>query len=171
MRPMVIQSRYASLLIPTALLAAVAGGSAAAVEGDLRIVPQLMVGSAGVEPGVALEWRGSPAGQWVIRPEVLLSNDDRPGVGIAVLYDLSSAMELPSRQAFAVGPRVVYHNSDEDGWEADALATWSFELSDDVARPWRHAIGALGALGVSQDREHDDSDIAVTVGAFYSFRF
>ena len=65
---------------------------------------------------------------------------------------------------------MVYHNSDDSGLEADALVTWSWDLARGL-HPWRHAIGALGALGVYHDKEHDEADVGMTGGFFYSFRF
>lgn len=141
-----------------------------AAENDLRIVPQVMIGTSGFEPGVALEWRGSDASPLIIRPEVLLSEDGRPGAGLAILYNLGFVIDLPARQALAIGPRAVYHHADDTGWEGDALATWSYDLTDGI-RPWRHALGALAALGVVDDRRHDEIRPAGTIGAFYSFRF
>ena len=150
---------------------AVAAGAAALDNGhDVRIVPQLMAGTSGFEPGLALEWRGPANPGIVVRPELLLSEDGRLGGGAALLVDLEQALPLPQRQAIAIGPRVVYHNSDDSSWEADVLATWSYELSAD-ARPWRHAVGALAALGVVRDRDAHDFDLGASAGLFYAFGF
>lgn len=169
-----VQSRSSILLRS---LIVVAGASAAVnaadnivAENDLRLVPQLIVGTAGLEPGLALEWRGSEMEDLIIRPEVLISEDGNIGGGGAVLFDLSEDLELPNRQAVAIGPRIVYHHADDHGWEADVMATWAYELSS-VTRPWRHSIGALVAVGVIQDRKHDDADLAANIGGFYAFRF
>ncbi len=137
---------------------------------DVRIVPQLMVGTSGFEPGLALEWRGPANPDVIVRPELLISEDGRLGGGGALLLVLDRHLDLPARQAIAIGPRVVYHNADDDGWEADALATWSYELSGDV-RAWRHAVGALAALGVVRDRDAHDFDLGASAGVFYSFGF
>ena len=141
-----------------------------AADDDLRIVPQVMVGTAGFEPGVALEWRAGEMERVVFRPEAFISEDGRLGGGGAILYDLSTDLNLPHGQALSVGPRFVGHNSDDTGWEADALVSYVVSLSG-VAKPWRHAIGALGALGVRDNREDDRHDLGASAGIFYSFRF
>lgn len=144
-------------------------GPVAAEDMDLRLVPQLVAGTAGFEPGVALEWRG-----WqprpILRPEVFLNEDGRVGGGAAVLHDLSTTLGLPSRQALAAGPRVVHHNSDEYDWEADALVIWSYDLVGG-ARSWRHSIEAIGAAGVIRDREDDDYGLGLSAGIGYGFGF
>lgn len=166
---------HPSIINPTILacivgLAAV-GSSASAVENDVRIIPQITAGTAGVEPGLALEWRGLDGRpSFILRPEVFVSEDGRVGAGGAILYDVSPNLELPRRQALAVGPRVVYHNADHFGWEADVMATWSYDLLI-RQRPWQHAIGVLGAVGVAHDKEHDDTDVGASAGVFYSYRF
>lgn len=172
--PLSSTNPFAPALRLSALCVTVAIG-ACAVEpvsagNDLRLVPQVAVGTSGFEPGLALEWRGTGVNNLIVRPEVLISEDHHLGGGGALLFDLTSSTDLPSRQALAIGPRVVYHHADDSGWEVDALATWSFELSDAV-KPWRHSIGALAALGVLEDRKHDGVDLGVTVGGFYAFRF
>ena len=137
---------------------------------DVRIVPQLMVGTSGVEPGLALEWRGPANPDVILRPELLISEDGRLGGGGALLLVLDPTPELPERQAIAIGPRVVYHHADDSGWEADVLATWAYELSGDV-RAWRHAVGALAALGVVRDRDAHEFEFGASAGLFYAFGF
>lgn len=139
-------------------------------DNDLRIVPQVMVGTAGFEPGVALEWRAGDFERVVFRPEVFVNEDGRIGGGGAILYDLSPELNLPKDQALSVGPRFVQHNADDTGWEFDGMLSYAISLSSNV-KPWRHAVGALGALGVRQDRERDQTGVGASVGAFYSFRF
>ena len=141
-----------------------------AADTDVRLVPQLVIGTAGFEPGVAVEIRGLARPELVLRPEVLLNEDGRLGVGGALLYDVSTGMDLPSRHAVAIGPRVLYHNSDHYGWAADAMATWGYDLAPEQ-RAWRHSIGALATVGALQDRKHDDTDLGASVGIFYAFGF
>lgn len=141
-----------------------------AADNDLRIVPQVMVGTAGFEPGVALEWRAADFERVVFRPEVFVNEDGRIGGGGAILYDLSTELNMPKDQALNVGPRFVQHNADDTGWEFDGMLSYEVSLSSNV-KPWRHAIGALGALGVREDRERDQTGVGASVGAFYSFRF
>ncbi len=159
------------LALVTALAVTGAGVSnVAAAEDDLRIVPQIAAGTSGFEPGVALEWRSADLFPVVVRPEALISEDGRPGGGAAVLWDISSMIDFREHQALAIGPRAVYHNSDKSGWEIDALATWTLELSA-RHRKWEHALGVLGAIGVLHNKEHDENDVGATGGVFYSYRF
>lgn len=161
-----------SSILPTRInlmaLLAIATAGAWAADSDIRLVPQLAVGTAGFEPGLALEWRGSDHVDMIVRPELLLSEDGDLGGGGAVLYDLTPRLGLQIEQSVAVGPRIVYHNSDDTGWELSALGTWSYDLSG-APDTWRHAVGVLAALGLSEDRRHDDADLAATVGVFYAF--
>ncbi len=153
-------------------------GCAFAVEGDFRITPQLMVGTAGFEPGLALEYRAPASPNIVFRPELFLSEDERLGGGGAVLF--APHFDLPSGQELCFGPRFVYHNSDDTGYEADALATYSVAIGG-MQPNARHFVGGLAALGLRDDRHHDDDyddghhhhDLAIgaSVGAFYSYRF
>lgn len=137
---------------------------------DIRIVPQVQAGTAGFEPGVALEWRSSGLDHFVIRPEVNLSEDERVGGGAALLYDLRNHLDLPSRHNLSVGPRFVFHNSDDTGAELDFMATYGVALSEGIY-PWRHAVGLLATVGVRDDRKHDEMRLGASAGAFYSFRF
>lgn len=147
-----------------------AGASVCAADNDVRIVPQLMVGTSGFEPGVALEWRGPANPDVILRPELLISEDGRLGGGGAILLGLSSKLDLPAKQAVAIGPRIVFHHAEDSGWEADVLATWSYELSSDT-RSWRQSVGAIAALGVVRDQEAHEFDLGVSAGLFYSFGF
>lgn len=167
-------SQSKSAVTPTVLTCAIAlvltAGTASAADDDLRIIPQVIAGTAGVEPGLAFEWRYHNRPSLIIRPEVFVSDDGRIGAGGAVLYDISSGLGLPESQAVAVGPRVVYHNADQYGWEADAMANWSYDLSGGP-HAWQHAVGVLGAVGLAHDKEHDDNDLGASAGIFYSYRF
>lgn len=141
-----------------------------AADDDLRIVPQLIVGTAGIEPGVALEYRTANLDRMVLRPEVFLSEDNRIGGGAALLYEIGKSFDLPQSHALAIGPRFVAHNSDDTGWELDAMATYGVSLGS-MMQPSRHAIGVLAAVGVRNDKVHDETRIGANVGIFYSFRF
>lgn len=166
-------SRLRTLAVVSAMLT----GSAFAAEGDLRITPQLMIGTAGFEPGVALEYRAPSSPTLVFRPEVFLSEDERLGGGGAVLF--APHFNLPAGHDLCVGPRLVYHNSDDTGFEADALATYSVALAGTQPSA-QHFVGGLAALGLRDDRQHDHDDdhrhhhdlaIGASVGVFYSYRF
>lgn len=141
--------------------------TAPAAEQDIRLVPQLAFGTSGLEPGIALEVRTGRIQPLIVRPEVLLNEDGRLGVGAALLFDISSATRLSERQALAIGPRLVYHHADESGWEADAMATWGIDLSGRLA--WRHSVGVLAAIGALHDPEDDDTGIGLTGGIYYAY--
>lgn len=165
---------FTLILASSFLLSATAGasevGSLTSADHDLRIVPQLVVGTAGVEPGVALEYRTASLNRMIIRPEVFLNEDSRVGGGGALLYNVGESFDLPHEQALAFGPRLVSHNSDKNSWEFDAMATYGISLSS-MTQPWRHAVGLLAAVGVRHDKEHDEARIGANGGIFYSFRF
>lgn len=160
----------AALTLACIAVLAVTGSTASAAENDQRILPQLMVGTAGFEPGLALEWRGRERLSYVIRPEVFVNEDGGVGGGGAILVDVSAQFDLNARHSLAIGPRVVHHNADQYGWEADVLATWGYDLVGGE-QSWQHAIGVLGAVGVVDDEEHGDDDLGLTAGVFYSFGF
>ncbi len=134
-----------------------------------RLVGEVLVGSSGFEPGVAAEWRvGDP--MCVLRPEVFINSDARPGFGASVTWDLSF-LNLPERQSLTFGPRVVYHNSDDSGWEADAMAIWHFDLIP--SQRGRHFLEVIGTIGALQDRKDDRNDtiIGASGGVAYGFQF
>lgn len=140
-----------------------------AADNDLRIVPQLIVGTAGIEPGVALEWRAPNLDHIVLRPELSLSEDQRLGAGVSVLFDLST-LDLPHGHSLNIGPRFISHNSDDTGWEVDALATYEVALGS-MLDPTRHALGVLGAVGLRDNKHRDETSVGASAGVFYSYRF
>jgi hypothetical protein len=134
-----------------------------------RLVGEVLVGSSGFEPGVAAEWRvGDP--MCVLRPEVFINSDARPGFGASVTWDLAF-LNLPERQSLTFGPRVVFHNSDDSGWEADAMAIWHFDLIP--SQRGRHFLEVIGTIGALQDRKDDKNDtiIGASGGIAYGFQF
>lgn len=170
MNPTLRQSTFLPTILACTVVLTSVGSTASAVDNDLRLIPQITAGTAGVEPGLALEWRGMDRSALILRPELFLSEDGDLGGGAAVLYDISDDLDLPKQQAVAVGPRVVHHNSDQYSWEADAMATWSFDLMGE-SRAWQHALGVLGAIGIAHDKEDDENVLGASVGIFYSYGF
>lgn len=164
MNPSCTSIRFTLVALLTAAMA-----TASALENDIRLVPELALGTSGLEPGFAIEVRTAGVHPVIVRPELLLSEDGHLGVGGALLVDISPQARLANRQALAVGPRIVYHNANDSSWEADAMATWAFDLSDGIV-PWRQSVGALAALGLLRDPEHEDYGIGLTAGVFYAYR-
>jgi len=68
---------------------------------------------------------------------------------------------------------VVYHNSDDSGWEADALVIWNLDLN--TSQRGRHFLEVIGAIGVLQDKENDDGAnkavVGASIGAGYGYQF
>lgn len=154
-------------LAPLLLAATAITGHAA--DDSLSLVPQVLVGSSGFEPGLAVEYRPAGESRLIVRPEVFISEDERIGAGGAVLWDIRSSTRLPDRHSLAFGPRVVYHNSDDHGLEIAGLGIYGFDLGGD--RSWRHSLEAFAAIGTVRDRKHDDMDMGITIGGAYAFRF
>lgn len=134
-----------------------------------RLVGELMLGTSGFEPGIAAEWRtGVP---WhLIRPEVFINEDFRPGFAASAAWNMAF-LHLPERFAITLGPRVVYHNSDRSGWEADAMAIWHLDLVP--TQRGRHFLEVIGAIGALQDDRDDERETVVgaSAGIAYAFQF
>ena len=138
-------------------------------EGIPRIVAQVMAGTAGFEPGAAAEWRfGEP--HLLVRPEVFFNEDHHLGFGASVGWELDF-FNLPERHVITIGPRVVYHNSDDYGWGADALAIWHFDLVP--SQKGRHFLEVIGAIGAIEEEKAGDNDVELgaSVGVGYGFQF
>ena len=163
-------------LASTLLLAVAVPTFVQAEDGALRIVPQILVGTSGFEPGVAVEFGIGSASRLILRPEVFVS-DDGIGGGAAVLWSLAKPFQLGDRNDFAVGPRLVHHNADEHGLEFSAMGIWSIGIGSNLNR--RHAIEIIGALGAVDEIDDDDDDdnddegigFAASVGVGYAYRF
>ena len=134
-----------------------------------RIVAQVLGGTSGIEPGIAAEWRFNDD-HLVVRPEIFLSEDAEVGGGASVAWELTF-FDLPDRHAINLGPRVVYHNSDDSGWEADLQAVYSYDL---LGSPHGHhyleVIGAIGFLRDTSDDNHD-TKVGASIGVGYGFQF
>lgn len=170
-------SKYHTLaLVPTLLI-----GTTCALfavdehhDGLPRLVAQALVGTAGFEPGVAAEWRFGGPHTMLVRPEVFISRDQHGdhdhnvGLGGSVAWELP--FNLPERHVITLGPRVVYHNSDQYGWGADAMAIWHFDLVP--SQRGRHFLEVIGTVGAIEEKYGDDDiEPAVSIGAGYGFQF
>jgi hypothetical protein len=165
-------SRYPVLALVSSLVIGSASALSAVDEhhdGIPRLVAQAMVGTAGFEPGVAAEWRFKGP-HLLVRPEAFISEDHDLGVGASIGWELTF-FNLPERHTITLGPRVVYHNSDDYGWGADAMAIWHFDLVP--SQRGRHFLEVIGTVGAIEDERRGDNDIdpAISVGAGYGFQF
>ncbi len=134
-----------------------------------RLSAQLLVGTAGFEPGLAAEWRWRQSeGALSARPEIFVNDDGRIGGGASLGWRVDWS-GMNTRHDLTIGPRIVFHNSDDDGWEASAMAIYAIPITS--IQPERHFIQVIGAVGVLEDTDDDDTDIAATMGAAYALRF
>jgi hypothetical protein len=137
-----------------------------------RLVGEASIGTAGFEIGVAAEFRCHDVDIWQVRPEAFVNDDGRIGVGASIGWDLHRFMNLPDGHDLIVGPRVAFHNSDHDKWEADAMGIYSFPILPD--KPFHHHIEIIGTLGVLQHRDDDgsrDARVGASIGAGYAYQF
>lgn len=154
------------------LLCAVQAATAAVVEGpdNTRVVGQVTIGRAGWEPGVAGEFPVSLGGfPLLARPEVFINDDVKIGGGAAALWSLRIE-QLPRGHMFLLGPRVVYHNADDWGWEGSAMALYSFPLRNASTH---HHLELIATLGFMEDKREDDSDLTLggSGGVAYAWQF
>jgi len=156
----------------TCLLATAAPfASAVVVDHDVwpRLLAQIEVGTAGFEPGVAAEWTiNRSAHAWRIRPEIFLSDDEEFGTGVSVSFAIPWSA-IPDHHELFIGPRIAWHGGDDYGFEASAQATYTLPIVRGT--PNRHFIQGIAALGVIDDRDDDEIDLAATVGIAYGYQF
>jgi hypothetical protein len=170
-----LRSACCSLLVIATAAAADAPAPAPAHDWP-RVVGEVLVGTAGFEPGVAAEWTFDLGTLVRVRPEVILNLDDLPGLAVSATVPVASG-SLPATQSLWIGPRLVFHNDRYDGGKrdgdlaygfgAEAMALYTFAIIPE--QPGRHSIELIGALGLVD--HHDDTDISLTIGAGYGFKF
>lgn len=161
--------RSPRLVAVIAALAAVP--MASAMDTDIRVVPQILVNNAGIEPGVALELRAEMGRTLVFRPELLLTDSaDSFGGGLSILMDFFEPSNLPRRSSIVMGPRFIHHNDPDYGWDAGAMAIWTMAMGREIPAT-HHYFQVIGVVGAVQDRSEDDIDPSLTVGAGYAYRF
>lgn len=137
-----------------------------------RVVAEVLFGTSGFEPGLAAEWRFASGGTlMMVRPEVLINEDGRPGGAVSLNWMPDDLLSLPDMHSLSFGPRLAYHNSDDSGWEGALLAIWHINIAPGNDR--RHYIEVIGAAGILEDKRdnHDDTRFAGTVGVGYGFQF
>jgi hypothetical protein len=139
------------------------------IEAIPRVGPQVLVGTSGFEPGIFAEWHFREA-SLVARPELFLNEDERAGGGAMIGWEMP-CFSLPEQHHIIIGPRVVYHNSDESGIEADLMGIWSMDIHP--ASHGRHFLEVITAIGaVEKDKDGDDDiELGATVGISYAFQF
>ena len=159
------------------MLCSIAFVPLSAVESAIpRLVGELLVGTADLEPGVAAEWTFGEELPIRVRPEALINRRDLPGLALSVTFPIAAG-SLPGDQELHLGPRLVFHNEryrggkyDDDlryGLGFEVFGIYDFPIVP--SQPGRHGIQALAALGVVDHR--DDLDPSLTVGAAYAFSF
>jgi hypothetical protein len=136
-----------------------------------RVGAQVLAGTSGIEPGIFAEWRLSEA-NLQLRPEVFINEDGKVGAGGSVGWE-PGFLHLPEHNTLAIGPRVVFHNSDDSGWEVDLMAIWSMDLVP--SQRGRHFLEFIGAIGALEEEEEDDDDeetvVGASIGIGYGFQF
>lgn len=134
-----------------------------------RVGAQVLAGTSGIEPGIFAEWRLREA-QLQLRPELFINEDGNLGGGGAIAWE-PGFFDLPERHSLALGPRVVFHNSDESGWEVDLLAIWSFDLIP--SQRGRHYLEFIAAVGALEEEDDDDDQtiFGASAGIGYGFQF
>lgn len=154
----------ASLIALSAATAACAADQQIALP---RVIGQALVGTSGFEPGVAAEWTIAGEHPLRLRPELLLQDGDRPGIGGAVLWQIP--FQLPEQHDFFLGPRLVYHNGehhDDPKGEIDAMGIYTFPIIP--SQPGHHHIQVIVALGIL---DKDGAELGASAGAAYAYSF
>jgi hypothetical protein len=131
-----------------------------------RLLGGVHVGSAGLEIVGAAEWEIGEGLRQRLRPEIIVNDRPRPGVGFSWTFAIADGA-LPNEQELFVGPRVVLHNNDDD-LEIGAIALYRFPIVPSQAG--KHTIDAIGGLGLLED-DDDDWGLGITFGAAYGYQF
>ncbi len=137
-----------------------------------RVGGEVLFGTSGFEPGIDAAWRfHTMSSTMIIRPELTLSEDSRPGVAISVSWNLDM-LNLPKNQTLSVGPRIAWHNSDDHGLEGGLMGLYSFDFMND--RPGHHFFEVIGVAGLVEDKSNDNDKatrFGGTIGVGYSYQF
>ena len=152
------------------LAAALAGTPLAADDANMRILPQATAGTHGFNIGAAFEWRPAWRVPLVLRPEAFVNDDFDFGGGASVLWRFADLVRLDDRHDLLIGPRVVHHGGDDHGLEVGALAAWTLDLRLRGVRE-RHYAQVLFGIGALEDEDDDSTDVGLTVGGAYGYRF
>lgn len=132
---------------------------------DVRVGPQILLGTSGFEPGAFAEFTWD---KLRLRPELFLHDRDRPGAGVSVLWQLPA--KLMAGHTLHLGPRAAYHNgdhSDDPRGEISAMAIYNLPIPPKQADT-RHHLEIIAATGVVDE---DGAEFAFSAGAGYVYRF
>ncbi len=129
-----------------------------------RFGPQVLIGTAGFEPGYMGEF---DFGNFRLRPEVFLQDWDRPGIGVSGLWHVP--VLLKEGHDLHIGARVAFHNgrySKDPRGELSAIGIYNLPIP--MTAPSRHNLELIAAVGVL---DGDGAEPAVSAGAGYVYRF
>ncbi len=132
---------------------------------DVRVGPQVLLGTSGFEPGAFAEFTWD---HFRLRPELFVHDGRRPGAGVSGLWQLP--VDLLPAHTLHLGPRVAYHNGKHDHdprGEISAMAIYNMPLPPKDAAS-RHHLEIIAATGVVDE---DGTEFAFSAGAGYVFRF
>ncbi len=132
---------------------------------DIRVGPQVLIGTSGFEPGAFGEFTWDTLR---LRPELFLHDRDRPGAGVSVLWQLP--LSLLDGHTLHLGPRAAFHNgddSDDPRGELSAMAIYNLPIPPKQADT-RHHVEIIAATGVVDE---DGAELALSAGAGYVYRF
>jgi hypothetical protein len=132
---------------------------------DVRVGPQVLLGTSGFEPGAFGEFTWD---RFRLRPELFIHDRDRPGAGVSGLWQLP--VPLLDGHTLHVGPRLAFHNGDhhhDPRGEVSAMGIYNMPIPPKTADS-RHHLEIIAATGVVDE---DGAEFAFSAGAGYVFRF
>jgi hypothetical protein len=143
--------------------------SAVSVDWDqVRFGPQVSVGSSGFEFGGYAEF-DILDDQYRLRPELFIHDKDRPAGAFAFLWH-TTFLKLPAKHDFYMGPRVAYHNGEDNHdprGELSYMALYNLPIPP-LSADTRHHLEIFAALGLV---DKDGTEFSATAGAGYFFKF
>jgi hypothetical protein len=153
------------LLATLSLVVASLGSGVAMDWKDVRVGPQVLVGTSGFEPGAFAEFTWD---SFRLRPELFIHDRRRPGAGVSALWQLP--VELPAGHTLHLGPRLAYHNGrheDDPRGEVSAMGVYNLPLPPNQGDS-RHNLEIIAAPGLVDE---DGAELAFSAGAGYVYRF
>lgn len=153
------------LFTALALITAAVGTTTAMEWKDIRVGPQVLLGTSGFEPGAFAEFTWD---NFRLRPELFIHDRDRPAAGASALWKLP--VTLLEGHTLHVGPRLAYHNGDDGDdprGEVSAMGIYNMPIP---LKPGdsRHNLEIIAATGVVDE---DGAEFAFSAGAGYVYRF